>query len=269
MAERLLYLPSLGFSIFVVALGKKTLAGISQKRHIFFSYSLLTVILLLVFLYTIRTVRRNMDWKDEAHLFNSVIRNAPESARGHNQMAAVYFQNGNYQMALKEAKRAVEIHPDYKEAHYSLGTTYNKMGKYDKAVIELTRAISIHPRYPSALLNLGNSYHYLKQYDKAVKIYKDLISIRPDYAEAYNNLGISYYFKGMVDEAIKAYLRALELKQDYAEVCKNLGVLYYRKKGDIQRSTYYLERSLEFDPRQPEAEQVRALIQFIKNKTTK
>lgn len=269
MAERLLYLPSLGFYIFVVALGQKALAGLSQKRRIASSYSLIAIVLLIVSLYALRTWIRNRDWKDEAHLFSSVVRTAPESARGHNQMAAVYFQNGDYEMALKEARRAVEIHPDYKEAHYCLGTTYNKIGQYNKAVNELIRALRLHPRYPSALLNLGISYHHLKQYDKAIAVYKDLIAIRPDYTEAYNNLGISYYFKGMIEEATRAYIHALELKPDYAEVCKNLGVLYYHKRGDIKRSTYYLKKSLELDPRQPEAKQIRALLQFIKSKTTK
>ena len=269
MAERLLYIPSLGFCIFVVALGQTSLAGVLQKRRIFCSYSLLIIItLLLISLYAMRTWIRNEDWRDEAHLFSGVVRNAPESARGHNQMAVVHFQNGDYEMALKEAKRAVEIHPDYKEAHYCLGTTYNKIGHYDKAIVELTRAIRIHHRYPSALLNLGISYHYLKQYDKAIKTYKHLISIRPNYADAYNNLGISYYFKGVVEEATRAYLHALELRPDYAEVCKNLGVLYYNKKGDIKRSAYYLKKSLELNPEQHEAKQIRALLQFIENKTT-
>lgn len=266
MAERLLYLPSLGFCIFVVALGQKALAGVSQKRRVFSLYSLAVVVVFLISLYALRSLIRNRDWKDEAHLFSSVVRNAPQSARGHNQMAAVYFQNGNYKLALKEARRAVEIYPDYKEAHYSLGTTYSKIAQYDKAVIELTRALRIHPRYPSAILNLGTSYHHLKQYDKAIAVYKDLISIRPDYAEAYNNLGISYYFKGRVEKAIRAYLHALELKPDYAEACKNLGVLYYQKKGDSKKSTYYLERSLGFNPGQPEAKQIRALLKFIREK---
>lgn len=272
MAERLLYLSSLGFCIFMVVLVQKALVIIpvwpSHKQRTFFSYSLIVIILFLVSLYTIRTWIRNRDWKDEAHLFSSVVRSSPGSARGHNQMAAVYFQNGNYEMALKEAKRAIEIYPDYKEARYCLGTTYNKVGKYDKAIVELTRAIHIHPRYPSALLNLGISYHYLKQYDKAIRTYKHLISIRPDYVEAYNNLGISYYFKGAVEEATRAYLDALKLKPDYAEVCKNLGVLYYNKKGDIKRSVYYLEKSLELNPEQHGAKQIRELLQFIENKTT-
>jgi len=263
MAERLLYIPSLGFCIFVGALVQKALERVSQKRRIFSSCSLVTILLLIISLYTIRTWIRNRDWKDEAHLFSSVIKNGPESARGHNQMAAVYFQNGDYEMALKEAKRAVEIHSNYKEAHYCLGTTYNKMGHYDKAIVEFTRALRIHPRYPSALLNLGTSYHNLKRYDKAIEVYKHLISIRSDYAEAYNNLGISYYFKGMVEMATRAYLHALELKPDYAEVYKNLGVLYYKKKGDVKRSAYYLKKSLELDPRQPEARQIRALLQFV------
>jgi len=264
MAERLLYIPSLGFCIFVVALGQKVLVKVAQKQRAFYSCSLVAIIFLLISFYAIRTWLRNGDWKDEARLFSSVIRSAPESARGHSQMAAVYFQNGDYEMALKEAKRAVEIYPDYKEAHYCLGTTYNKIGQYDKAIVELTHALRIHPRYPSALLNLGISYHYLKQYDRAIEVYKHLISIRPAYAEAYNNLGISYYFKGMVEETIKAYIHALELQPDYAEVCKNLGVLYYQKKGDDKRGAYYLEKSLELDPEQHEAKQIRALLQFIK-----
>ena len=269
MAERLLYIPSLGFCIFVVALGQRSLAEVLQKRRVFFSYSLLIIItLLIISLYALRTWIRNEDWKDEAHLFSSMVRSAPQSARSHNQMAVVHFQNGDYEMAIKESMKALEIYSDYKRAYYCLGTTYKKMGHYDKAIVELTRALRIQPRYPSALLNLGVSYHYLKQYDKAIAVYKDLISIRSDYAEAYNNLGISYYFKGKVGKAIRAYLHALELKPDYAEVCKNLGVLYYNKKGDIKGSAYYLEKSLDLDPRQPEAEQIRALLQFIKNKTT-
>jgi tetratricopeptide (TPR) repeat protein len=239
------------------------LGEVAQKKGNFFFSSLTITVLLLISLYGVRTLMRNRNWQDETHLFSSMIRSAPQSARGHNQMAAVYFQKGNYKMALQEAKRSLAIYPDYKEALYCLGTSYNKTGQHGKAVVALTRAIRIHPRYPSALLNLGNSYHHLKRYDKAIEVYKNLISIRPDYAEAYNNLGISYYFKGMANEAVDSYLHALTLNPDYADACKNLGVLYYQKKGDIKRSEYYLKKSLELNPQQSGAEQIRTLLQFI------
>ena len=266
MAERLLYLPSLGFCVFVVALGHRSLAAVSQQKHFSKVSVLVALTVILTSCYTMRTIVRNRDWYDGAHLFESVVKNASQSARGHNEMATVYFHKGDYKKALEEAGKAIEIYPGYKEAHYCLGTTYNKIGQHDKAVTEFISALRIHPRYPSALLNLGISYHYLKQYERAIQVYKDLITLRPRYAEAYNNLGISYYFKGMADEAEKAYLRALELKTDYADVCKNLGVLYYQKKGDSKRGVYYLEKSLEFDPQQPEAKQIKGLVQFIKER---
>jgi tetratricopeptide (TPR) repeat protein len=54
------------------------------------------------------------------------------------------------------------------EAYYNRGKAYKKNGQYDKAISDFTKAIEINPRHAGAYYTRGVVYYYKKDYEKAL-----------------------------------------------------------------------------------------------------
>ena len=116
-AERLLYLPSLGFCfVFAVALNQAWNAG---RRRLS-----LAIFVVLVLGLTNRTWMRNADWRDNETLFHAAIHTYPQSAKAHAGLGQALLDRGDTIGALNSLERALSIYPDYAAAHYNTGVAY-------------------------------------------------------------------------------------------------------------------------------------------------
>ncbi len=97
------------------------------------------------------------------------------------------------------------------EEHYELGRDYYRSEQYEEAIGEFKKAIEINPQYAIARRNLARAYTKTARYDEAIDELKKAIKVNPNYVLAYNSLGIAYRKKGMYDDALAAYKRALEI----------------------------------------------------------
>jgi tetratricopeptide (TPR) repeat protein len=81
MAERLAYLPSVGFAG-CVALAAEALATSPRRRTI-----AIGAVAALLAAYGLRTAVRNRDWHDDVHLWEAAVRTSPGSFRTHRMLA--------------------------------------------------------------------------------------------------------------------------------------------------------------------------------------
>jgi tetratricopeptide (TPR) repeat protein len=72
------------------------------------------------------------------------------------------------------------------------GVAYDDKGQFDKAIANYNKAIELDPKHAMAYYNRGNSYYDKREYDKAISDYTKATEINPRYAEAYNNCGNAY-----------------------------------------------------------------------------
>jgi tetratricopeptide (TPR) repeat protein len=87
------------------------------------------------------------------------------------------------------------------EAYYNRGVAWQKKGDYDRAITDYTKAIEINPGDALAYYNRGNAYQGKGQYERAISDYNKAIELNPKFAEAYVNLGGAYLGKGLYDQA--------------------------------------------------------------------
>ena len=116
------------------------------------------------------------------------------------------------------------------EFYNNRGMAYDKEGQYDQAILDYNKALNINPRYAEAYNNRGVIYRKKGQLDRAISDYNKALKINPRDAEAYNNRGVVYLWKGEFDRAISDYNKALEINPRFAESYYGRGVCYYSQK---------------------------------------
>ena len=94
---------------------------------------------------------------------------------------------------------------------FTKGVSYQDKGQWDKAIAEYNKAIEINPSYAEAYYNRGVAYGRKGQYDQAISDCNKVIELNPSYAKAYYNRGVAHYFKGKYDKAWEDVLKAQSL----------------------------------------------------------
>jgi tetratricopeptide (TPR) repeat protein len=142
-----------------------------------------------------------------------------------------YYNDGKYEMAIKEYGKAIAVDEGLAAAYYHRGLAYDKMESIDKAIQDYSKAISLTPRHDDAQIYHNRGLAYLKSgnYSEAIEDYDNAIAINPKFTEAYHNRGIAYSRKGQYDKAIEDYNRALDIRPNYAGAYFSRGVAYVKK----------------------------------------
>lgn len=160
-----------------------------------------------------------------------------------------YVVKGEYERALTELRRAIELGPNWSSPHAMLGATLNAIGRAAEAIPLLEQAVRLAPRYPqwtaSYLGSLGNAYRLTGQYDKAIETLKKAIRTDPGARGAplyliatYSEAGHDDMAKALAEQVLQQapqfslaaiQQRASFLHKDPAEFERFLAVL--RKAG--------------------------------------
>lgn len=136
------------------------------------------------------------------------------------------FQNQEFEEAVENFNRAIQIDSLNYHYYYNIGLAYIKLEDYRAAVESFNSAISINPKDADSFQNLGIAHLSLKQYYEAVQAYQKAMEINPDDYESYNNLGIANLYIGRNEEACLNFTKASELNPDDASVIANLAYSY-------------------------------------------
>jgi protein O-mannosyl-transferase len=224
MAERFLYLPSVGFAGCLVA-------GVLSFGRMRMALAALAVV---VVAFGVRTWVRNNDWADGERFWMSALETCPNSFKTH--MAPIYgwsqkgFTLGNIDQAIEEGEQAVAIVSGLPPVRSTtlplatLGTLYRIKGDilvykrpeevpdwYRKSLDALTRALPIDQAYSqerrSAALaqgwrpgqiktkgnaylyqNLGDTYRRLGRFPEALDAFSHLMKLTPLNSAVYSQI---------------------------------------------------------------------------------
>ena len=91
------------------------------------------------------------------------------------------------------------------------GVSYFEKGQYDKAIADYNKAIEIDPKDARAYNNRGIAYGKKGQYDLSIADFNKVIEINPSDAEAYINRGHTHMKSGNKEKACSDWKRACEL----------------------------------------------------------
>ncbi len=116
----------------------------------------------------------------------------PNSVLSHQLSAEVMESMNNYDGAVVELKKAVELAPNQPGNHYKLGDAYFSQSQWDSAAEEFNAELAVNPSNCAAywksgsviLQKNGDSNEAFNQIDKALSLCPNLADARPDRARA-------------------------------------------------------------------------------------
>lgn len=207
MADRFLFLPSLGLCIALVY-GLWALAGglgaWGRARRTGLVYALLLPCLLAA---AAQTTQANGDWKSDATLIKNRITYMENSAPAQAMLGFVLYQEArtdsdptikqqHYQEALYALHRALAIYPEFYMAWTESGKIFAEVGRYDKAEMCFLKAIQLSPRSPDAHGHLGTMYFFQNQFEPAIPYLENSLSLNPNAEPHLQMLGRAYLQTG-------------------------------------------------------------------------
>lgn len=158
--EHRLYLTMFGYSLFAVSIAFYFYNSKSAK-------AVLAVLIAVTVSYAALAYKRNFVWQDELSLWNDTIYKSPGKARPYNERGFVYLLKGNYERAVIDFTKTLEIDPKYVSAYNNRGITYIRKEDYKQAIFDFSEAIKIETKYAPAYSNRAVAYFYCHEYEKA------------------------------------------------------------------------------------------------------
>ncbi|MCJ7542625.1 MAG: tetratricopeptide repeat protein, partial [Desulfobacterales bacterium] len=81
-----------------------------------------------------------------------------EDVKNYNKQGISYGKKGQYDQAISNFNKALEINPKLAVVYYNRGLAFDNKGQYDQAISDYTKAIELNQRYADAYYNRGLAF---------------------------------------------------------------------------------------------------------------
>ena len=122
-----------------------------------------------------------------------------------------FYFNTDYQSAISEYTRAIEIKSNFAEAYNNRGNANIMMKNFQQAAQDYQSALRLNRVDARIYNNLGSAYYVMKDYNSAVKEYTNAINLDPNFENAYVNRAYSYYYLNQFQNALEDAKKVLSL----------------------------------------------------------
>lgn len=139
-----------------------------------------------------------------------------KEARVYINEAEQQFREGNYQQAIAEYERAVEMTPSDGQAQAALGVLYELQGRSEEAEAAFKAAEEALGNRLEFLMTLAQTYMTAGEYDTALDRANEAIELDPEAARA-------YLVRGSIYEAMDERAKAMDDFQRSADLAQSSG----------------------------------------------
>lgn len=265
LAERFLFLPSLGLSIASVLLleklskisisGNPTIINILKQNKIFSS-----ILMLILLLFSLKTISRNEDWKDNFTLFSIDKDHNPNSYR---TLAAYPLELFNHSIlplkedteekkalcreAIEYLQKSVTLIPNNFRAWNLMAYCYSINLDYANVISTFEKGIQYYKDEPDLAkfhIMAATAYFKTSNIYKAIDVAKAGLKIEPNNSALWNTLGSCLLETTDRQGAYDALQNAIRLDSLNVDAFYNLGN-WYAKGGNYSEAINYYQKTLK------------------------
>uniref|UniRef100_A0A2R8MGH4 Protein O-mannosyl-transferase TMTC1 n=2 Tax=Callithrix jacchus TaxID=9483 RepID=A0A2R8MGH4_CALJA len=240
VAERVLYMPSMGYCILFVHGLSKLCTWLNRCG----ATSLIASTVLLLLLFSWKTVKQNEIWLSRESLFRSGVQTLPHNAKVHYNYANFLKDQGRNKEAIYHYRTALKLYPRHASALNNLGTLTRDTAE---AKMYYQRALQLHPQHNRALFNLGNLLKSQEKKEEAITLLKDSIKYGPEFADAYSSLASLLAEQERFKEAEETYQAGIKNCPDSSDLHNNYGV-FLVDTGFPKKAVAHYQQAIKLSP---------------------
>ncbi|XP_059582472.1 protein O-mannosyl-transferase TMTC1 isoform X4 [Alligator mississippiensis] len=200
--------------------------------------------LLLLLLFSWKTVKQNEIWLSRESLFSSGVKTQPHNAKVHYNYANFLKDQGRHNEAIYHYKTAVKLYPRHASALNNLGTLTKDLVE---AKEYYRRALQLNPQHNRALFNLGNLIKSQGKKEEAITLLRDSIKYGPEFADAYSSLASLLAEQERFKEAEEVYKAGIENCPESSDLRNNYGV-FLVDTGAPEKAVSHYQQAIQLGP---------------------
>ncbi len=136
------------------------------------------------------------------------------------------YQKGDYQGAISDYSKAIDLNRNYAEAYNNRGNARAAINQRSAAINDFTQAVRINSNDEYAYSNRGTVYLEDGKKEQALTDFNKAIKINPSYAKAYYHRGLANSDLGNWREAVSDFTNAISRSSQYAKA--------YYQRADVK-----------------------------------
>ncbi len=228
VADRFLYLPSLGFC-FLIGFGLDRIFLFGKECYMNLKRIIIVAVLLVLILgMSAKTFKQSKIWENNILLWTHQVQNSNKGSVPFNNLAVSY-------VAVASGKEYLDDVLKYQKKIDGSLDNYSREGEMEKirniekvdnvaqrAMILLTRSIFSEPVIPEAYSNLANLYEDMGFINEAIELHEKSIFLDSQFIRSYYFLGKIYRNLGQDQKAVNFFWDALHLKPRDTWLCAKI-----------------------------------------------
>jgi len=158
-----------------------------------------------------------------------------------------YFQQGNYEYALRKFRKALEIDDSLPNGHYAIALLYDRLGKPKAAVNHFERAIELNPQYSDAYNAYAAFLCRNKEYELADEKFRKALSnpLYRSHGLVRVNAGLCAMRAGNPERAEDYFRNLLQRYPNNSTALYQMAKINYDAKRYLQARGYIQRYSVE------------------------
>lgn len=164
--------------------------------------------------------------------------------------------------------------PKTPDEHLSVAIFDDNKQQWDQAIEEYTKALQLRPAWALAHFRLAKDYQKKGRADEAIAQFQEATRSDPQYYEAYYQLAVAYKDRGKTRQAIQAYTKFMEYPNAGIKMLGQYQLgLWYEEIGEREQAIEHLESyrrlAVESKTAEPKSDRFRnALLELQKLKSS-
>lgn len=191
-------------------------------------------------------------WSNSLAYWNAAIDRYPDSPVVREGLGTAYLDRDEYDRALAEFRKAVELQPEFARGYFRMSQALNYLHRPEEALAMAERGLTISDVEREGWFNLALSYYHLRRPAEVIEPALRALESHPNWPEALFILANSLSATGRAAEAVPYFDRLVLLRPGRADYLFGAAVARIQLGAD-EAAFALLMRSLRIRPLDPDA----------------
>ncbi len=154
---------------------------------------------------------------EQREFYQQLVQKYPNDERGRNFLANNYFVHQDYNQAIGEYLRILEINPKFSQAYNQLGYSHRFLENYREAEEAFQQYIRLIPDDPNPYDSYADLLMKMGEFENSIKIYRKALGVDSFFLASHIGIAYDLLFLGRPEEGRTQLQKYLEIARDERE----------------------------------------------------